>query len=73
MSEANKEKLLFFLGNSRKELKKFPKKVTEDIGFDLHLVQIGQTPADSKPIKGLSGVMELVKPHSSEAYRKGEI
>lgn len=64
-----KQKDLGFVGNSRKDLLKFPKTVRRHIGFDLHSVQCGETPAAAKSLKGLPGVMELVEAYEKDTYR----
>ena len=48
----------------------FPSQVRKDIGHALYLVQTGQTPPSSKPMKGLeSGVFEIVDDYNTNAYR----
>ena len=37
--------------------------------FDLYQVQCGLTPTTSKPLTGLSGVMELVEWYNKDTYR----
>lgn len=60
---------LCFVGSSRKDLLKFPRATRRHIGFDLHSVQCGETPATAKPLKGLPGVMELVEDYNKDTYR----
>lgn len=62
-------KTLVFIGNSRKDIRKFPNAVRDDIGFDLYEVQRGKTPESAKSFKGLSGVMELVERYNTDTFR----
>jgi len=62
-------KPLFFVGSARKDMQKFPKTVRYDIGFDLYRVQQGKTHEMAKPLKGLSGVMEIVERYDTDTYR----
>jgi len=62
-------KPLVFVGSSRKDLRKFPRAVRDDVGFDLYMVQQGGTPPSAKPLKGLRGVMELVERYEKDTYR----
>ena len=62
-------KPLDFIGTARKDLKKFPQTVRDNIGFDLYEVQRGKTPATAKSLKGLPGVMELVERYRKDTYR----
>ena len=59
-----------WVGDSREQLQKFPSQVRKDIGHALYLVQTGQTPPSSKPMRGLeSGVFEIVDDYDTNAYR----
>ena len=62
-------KNILFLGSTKKDLSQFPQPVKDDVGFDLYLVQSGQTPASAKALKGLPGVMELVARYDKDTYR----
>ncbi len=62
-------KSAYFIGSARRDLRKFPKPVRDDIGFDLYRVQCGMTPATSKLLTGLEGVMELVARYNKDTYR----
>lgn len=64
-----KKSELKFIGSALKDLKQFPGKVKREIGFDLDMVQSGETPATAKPLTGLSGVMELVERYNKDTYR----
>ena len=57
----NKKRELRFIGSALKDLKQFPEKIRREVGFDLDMVQGGETPATAKPLTGLSGVMEIVE------------
>ena len=59
-----------WVGDSKEQLQKFPSQVRKDIGHALYLVQTGQTPPSSKPMRGLeSGVFEIVDDYDTNAYR----
>lgn len=65
----NDIKLLYFIGTARRDLKGFPQTVRDNVGFDLYEVQRGKTPETAKPLKGFSGVMELVERYRKDTYR----
>ena len=53
-----------------KDLKTFPKKVQNTIGYALHEIQIGKKPYNVKPLTGLGhGVMEVVADYDNNTYR----
>lgn len=61
---------VYWIGDSREQLQKFPSQVRKDIGHALYLVQTGQTPPSAKPMRGLeSGVFEIVDDYETNAYR----
>lgn len=61
---------LKWVGSSREDLARFPLTIRRRFGFALHLVQLGMTPADSKPLHGLgSGVLELASEWFGDAWR----
>jgi phage-related protein len=48
----------------------FPPKVKENLGYGLHLLQIGEMPSDSRPMPGLNtGVFELRDQDERAWYR----
>jgi phage-related protein len=56
MSTGPKGKPIDWIGSSREDLKSFPDKVQQTLGFALYQVQLGALPASAKPLKGnLSG------------------
>jgi phage-related protein len=60
-----------FVGSSRKDLKRFPAKVKNRIGYALNEVQEGGEPLAAKALKGFGGrtVLELVDDFDSNTYR----
>jgi phage-related protein len=47
-------------GDSREVLKAFPEKVTQNLGFELWRLQLGETPTDYRPLPSVGrGVFEL--------------
>ena len=68
MSEYEKRELEF-VGSALKDLRQFPEKVKRQVGFDLDMVQGGETPTTAKHLKDLAGVMELVERYDKDTYR----
>lgn len=67
---ADKRKLLYWEGSSKKDFKAFPVSVQKDMGVALFVVQLGGTPESAKPWKGFgSGVYELVEDHRGDTWR----
>ena len=59
-----------WMGNSKKNLLKFPPEVMKVIGDELQFIQFGGMPKDAKPFKGLgSGIFEIAVKYDKEAYR----
>jgi phage-related protein len=58
-----------FVGSSRKDLQGFPGAVRSDIGQALFEAQLGDHPHNAKPLKGLSGVLELRDNFDGDTYR----
>lgn len=71
MSSRPIPKPCFFVGSSRKDLKRFPAKVQNRLGYALHEVQEGDEPIAAKALKGFGGcaVLELVDDFDSNTYR----
>ena len=59
------------MGSSLKELKRFPAKVQNRIGYALGQVQDGDEPNSAKAMKGFGGrsVLELIDDFDSDTYR----
>ena len=67
---AQKRRLLYWEGSSKKDFKEFPTDVQKDLGVALFVVQLGGTPDSAKLWKGLgSGVYELVEDHRGDTFR----
>ena len=59
-----------WMGNSKKNLLKFPSEVMKVIGDELQFIQFGGMPKDAKPFKGVGrGVFEIAIKYDKEAYR----
>jgi phage-related protein len=60
-----------FIGSSRKDLKRFPAKVQNRMGYALNQVQEGDEPIAAKALKGFGGraVLELVDDFDGDTYR----
>ncbi|WP_280505830.1 type II toxin-antitoxin system RelE/ParE family toxin [Nocardia farcinica] len=60
MKGAPQPKPVRFIGRALNELRDFPKEAREDAGYQIHLVQIGETPPTSKAVPDIGkGVREL--------------
>jgi phage-related protein len=58
-----------FVGASRKDLQDFPATVRSEIGQALFEAQLGEHPSNAKPLKGLSGVLEIRDRFDGDTYR----
>ena len=59
-----------WLGDSRKQVQRFPQSVRQDIGASLYDVQRGVTQPKAKPFRGIgSGVFEIVTRFETNTYR----
>jgi len=63
------EKPVVWQKSSKKDLLTFPVPVIKEIGHALHLAQQGEKSPDAKPLKGISGVLEIVENHDTDTYR----
>lgn len=67
---AQSQRLIVWLGDSRKTLRDFPDGVQKLLGDELQLIQFGGMPKGAKPFKGVgSGVVEIALRYASDAYR----
>jgi phage-related protein len=64
-------KPVFWVGPSRKDVRKFPKGVKQTIGQALFDAQTGGKHPDAKPLKGFggAGVLEVVEEDDGNTYR----
>ena len=61
---------LVWLGDSKAQYMEFPHQARHAMGYELFLVQRGQTPPSSKPLKGLgSGIFEIIENSRGGTYR----
>lgn len=68
--DGGKPKPLEWVGSSRSDLREFPDKVQDHIGFALYQAQIGLKHRDAKPLAGLgSGMMEVISDFEAGTYR----
>jgi phage-related protein len=58
-----------FVGSSRKDLQGFPSAVRSEIGQALFEAQLGDHPRSAKPLKGLSGVLEIRDNFDGDTFR----
>lgn len=63
-------KKLIWVGNSKKDIMRFPKEVMQEMGYALYQAQLGEKYRKAKPLKGLgSGVYEIAIAYEKNAYR----
>jgi phage-related protein len=58
-----------FVGSSRTDLRSFPGKVRQEIGQALFEAQLGDHPANAKPLKGFGSVLEIRDNFDGDTYR----
>ena len=64
------DKALIWIGSSRKDIRRFPESVKDDIGFALRQIQKGKNPSCTKPWKGLGPrVLEILEDFDGDTYR----
>lgn len=62
-------KPVVWVGDSKKQLKEFPSDVQDEIGFALERAQWGLKHYNAKPLRGFSGVFEIVSDYMRDTYR----
>jgi phage-related protein len=64
-------KPVFWVASSRRDLRKFPKRVRSTFGQALYDAQTGGKHPDAKPLKGFggAGVLEVVEDDDGKTYR----
>jgi phage-related protein len=64
------EKLLLWLGSSKRDLLAFPEPVKDEIGVALSVAQFGGKHPNAKPWKGEgAGIFEVVEVHRGDTFR----
>lgn len=60
-----------FVGTALDDLKRFPGKVRKNVGYALHLIQVGEMPHNAKVLKGFGGakVLEIKESLDKNTYR----
>lgn len=69
LKKQSKIKDLEFVGDSLDNIKVMPRLVQQKIGYALHKVQCGETPKESKPLKGIAGVAEIIARFDTDTFR----
>lgn len=66
-----KEKPIYWIGSSMKDLREMPEDVKDTFGYALHLAQIGSKHEATKSLKGFgsAGVLEVVENWSGDTFR----
>ena len=68
MNEVMKD--VTWIGDSREQIRRFPKAVRRTIGEALRFAQRGVKHPKAKPMRGIeSGVWEIVAPYDTDTYR----
>lgn len=62
-------KPIIWVDSSYKDLTKMPPEVQDDVGFALWRAQEGEKHFSAKPLKGFSGVFEIVSDFKTDTYR----
>ena len=66
-------KPILWLFDSRDILRDFPEEVRFEAGYSLFEIQKGETPENTKPLRGLGkdihGIYEIIVDHDKETYR----
>ena len=66
-----KRKPLIWVGSSKSDLLKFPEEIRRNVGYSLHLAQIGERGICSKILKGFgsAGIIEIIDSDPSGTFR----
>lgn len=61
---------LRWIGSSEDDFIEFPRQVHDVMGYALHRVQVGDTPRNSKKLKGAQlGAVEIIANHDGDTFR----
>ncbi len=68
---SNAKRPVLYISSTKKDLEKMPSSVKQAFVQGLYEAAIGETPIDSKPLKGFGGrtVLELKDDHRGDTYR----
>lgn len=71
MADAPSLKPVVWIGSSRKDLREFPEKVQNHMGYALYVAQRGGKHRNAKTLKGFggAGVAEIVTDHRGNTFR----
>ncbi|MCI5120303.1 MAG: addiction module toxin RelE [Candidatus Electrothrix sp. AUS4] len=61
--------MVVWVGSSLEDLRSFPDAVKDEIGYALHRAQEGKKHHNAKPLKGFSGVLEIISSKQTDTYR----
>lgn len=66
-----KNKPLYWVASSKKDLRTFPDDVIDVVGYALRIVQQGGMPDNATPMKGYKGidVCEIIEQYDTDTYR----
>lgn len=68
-SQSLDDKTLLWIGTSRRDLRRLPSDARGQIGFDLRLVQCGESPRDWKPMPSVGTGVAEIRVHIGGEYR----
>ena len=71
MTEEPPLKPVVWIGSSRKDLKKFPDPIQDQVGYALYVAQLGGKHRDAKVLTGFggAGVLEVVEDFRGDTFR----
>lgn len=63
------DKSIIWIGTSQKELRRFPKEARRKTGYQLHKVQLGKEPSDTRPMPTIGKGVKEIRIRTGDAYR----
>ncbi len=67
--KTSKLKPIVWIGSTIEDIRSFPKNIKDNIGYALYEAQKGKMPFKAKPMKGLSGVIEIRTDYLTDTFR----
>ena len=64
-----KAKTIVWIGSSLEDTKDFPEAAKKDVGYNLHLVELGLDPADWKAMPSIGNGVREIRVHLNNEYR----
>lgn len=63
------DRLIYWLGSSKKDISAFPEEARRKAGFQLRAIQRSQKPTDFKPMPSVGKGVEEIRIQTEESYR----